>query len=260
MENTNYFELINNTFSTLILDAIQYFPENVNKVHFESSGLLFGINNGLQTECDYIFPVGSVEKRTKSSILTNKKVDNALKASRKLFSTSTFVGTYHSHPYNEYFSDWCCPSNSDVLYALQNKYPYEVIIAITRNNQKSQELNIEYFEGDGLEFTYNKNEPGNSFPSKTNLGYKTTYIMGEFQSYKFEIRAYKFTGDSLIDVDLESSEAELLSLLNNESIKLDGIDEKHTASLRKMEFNLRTTQSNRKSNLDYHIAKLKNIK
>jgi hypothetical protein len=64
-QQKKYFELIQNSFSTIILDTIQYFPDNVKKVHSESSGLLFGLDKGEYVECDYIFPVGSVEKRTK---------------------------------------------------------------------------------------------------------------------------------------------------------------------------------------------------
>lgn len=77
LEKKNYFELIQNTFSTIIMDAIQYFPANIKAVHYESSGLLFGMDKGDYIECDYVFPVGSVEKRTKSTIVTNPKVDLA---------------------------------------------------------------------------------------------------------------------------------------------------------------------------------------
>ena len=98
----------------------------------------------------YIFPVGSVEKRTKKSVLTNPKVEVALRASRQLFSTSNFIGTYHSHPYDEYFADWACPSNGDVLYSLTNKYPFEVIIAITRDGIENKPLTINFYENDGL--------------------------------------------------------------------------------------------------------------
>ena len=61
-QQKNYLEFIQNTISTIILDAIQYFPENVKMVHSESSGLLFGLDKGQYVECDYVFPVGSVEK------------------------------------------------------------------------------------------------------------------------------------------------------------------------------------------------------
>ncbi|WP_078544722.1 hypothetical protein [Litchfieldia alkalitelluris] len=259
MEKNYYLELIQSTFSTLLLDAIQYFPENSKKVHYESSGLLFGVESGEQMECDYVFPVGSVEKRTSSSILTNPKVDQALKSSRQLFSTSTFIGTYHSHPYEEYFPDWCCPSNADVLYSLNNKFPYEVIIAMTRNSMEDKPLTIEFYEGEGYEYIHNSKREGNSAPDLKKLGYKTAYLIGEFQKYKFEIRAFQFTGKSLIDIDLESSEAELLSLLQQEEIHLNEIDQKDISRLRKMEYNLRTKQANEKSesNLQYHLSKLK---
>jgi hypothetical protein len=90
------------------------------------------------------------------------------------------------------------------------------------------------------------------------LGYNTSYIMGESQKYKFEIRAYQFTGKSLKDIDLESSEAELLSLLNEEKIEISNLQEKDTYSLRKMEFNLRSDQDKQKDdNINYHLKKLK---
>jgi proteasome lid subunit RPN8/RPN11 len=257
-QQKNYFELIQNSFSTIILDTIQYFPDNVKKVHSESSGLLFGLDKGEYVECDYIFPVGSVEKRTKNSVQTNPKVETALKTSRQLFSTSNFLGTYHSHPYEEYFSDWACPSNGDVLYSLTTKYPFEVIIAITREGKENKPLTINFYENDGLEFYYDETADPHSFPRMKKLGYNTSYIMGEFQKYKFEIRAYQFTGNSLKDIDLESSEAELLSLLNEEKIEISNLHEKDTYSLRKMEFNLRSEQDKQKSdNISYHLKKLK---
>ena len=61
----------------------------------------------------------------------------------------------------------------------------------------------------------------------------TSYIIGEFQKYKFEIRAYRFTGNSLKDIDLESSEVALLYLLNDENIQLANLPEEDTYSLRK---------------------------
>jgi proteasome lid subunit RPN8/RPN11 len=258
-QQKNYLELVQNTFSTIILDAIQYFPENVKKVHSESSGLLFGLDKGEYVECDYIFPVGSVAKRTKNSVQTNPKVEAALKASRQLFSTSNFIGTYHSHPYEEYFSDWACPSNGDILYSLTNKYPFEIIIAITRDGKENKPLTINIYENDGLEFLNNESSDPHSSPKTKKLGYQTSYIVGEFQKYKFEIRAYQYTGNSLKDIDLESSEVALFSLLDEENIKLANLPEEDTYSLRKMEFNLRTEQDHPKSdeNIKYHLNKLK---
>jgi proteasome lid subunit RPN8/RPN11 len=258
-QQKNYIELIQNTFSTIILDAIQYFPENVKKVHYESSGLLFGMDKGDFVECDYVFPVGSVEKRTKDSIKSNPKVDAAIKTSRQLFSTSNFLGTYHSHPHEEYFQDWACPSNADIAYSLHTKYPYEIIIAIARGGENEKPLTLDFYKGNGFEFIYNNDSKDpHSFPNTKELGYKTTYLMGEFQKYQFEIRAYQFTGNSLKDIDLESSEADLLCMLNEEKIKLQDLQAEDTYRLRKLEFNLRTEQNNKNSedNIKYHLTKL----
>lgn len=262
LEKKNYFELIQNTFSTIIMDAIQYFPANIKAVHYESSGLLFGMDKGDYIECDYVFPVGSVEKRTKSTIVTNPKVDLAIRTSRELFSTSQFLGTYHSHPYEEYFPEWACPSNSDVLYSLTTRNPFEVIIAMTRNGKVDKPLTINLFEGEGLEFFYDKKSDGHSFPITKKLDDKTTFIGGEFKKYQFEIRVYQFTGNSLRDIDLESSEAGLLTLLNEENIKLSALQNRDTYGLRKMEYNLRTEQNHAKSdeNIQYHLEKLARTK
>ncbi|PEQ91739.1 hypothetical protein CN481_15735 [Bacillus sp. AFS006103] len=37
-QQKNYLELVQNTFSTIILYAVQYFPDNVKKIHSELSG------------------------------------------------------------------------------------------------------------------------------------------------------------------------------------------------------------------------------
>lgn len=254
-----YLELIQNTFSTLVLDAIQYFPENVKKVHYESSGLLFGVQSKEFTECDYIFPIGSVSKRTKNSILSNPKVELAVKSSRELFSTSSFIGTYHSHPYEEYFPEWAEPSNGDVLYSLANKFPFELIIAITRNGEKNKPLSISFLETEGHNYFANDEDKESGLPKIKKLGYNTSFIVGEFQKYKFEIRAYQFAGDSLRDFDIKSSEAELLTILNEENLILKNIQQEEIYRLRKLEYNLRSQQDNPKSkdNINYHLTKMR---
>ncbi|AIF45547.1 hypothetical protein [Virgibacillus sp. SK37] len=142
MGSNHYIELIQNTFSTLLLDAIQYFPEDIENIHYEASGILYGTSNKKHVECDYVFPVGIVEKRSKESVTSNPKLENALTTSRQLFSTSQFIGTYHSHPYEKEFPDWANPSNGDVNYSRHMKYPYEVIVAITRNAEKAKPLTL----------------------------------------------------------------------------------------------------------------------
>lgn len=91
------------------------------------------------------------------------------------------------------------------------------------------------------------------------LGYKTSFIVGEFQKYKFEIWAYQFTGDSLRDLDIESSEAELLTILNEENLILKNIQQEEIYRLRKLEYNLRSQQNNQKSkdNINYHLTKMR---
>ena len=63
--------------------------------------------------------------------------------------------------------------------------------------------------------------------------YKTKCISGEFHKYTFSIRAYKNTGKSLIDVNLISSEAELMMILKDENIKLENISSKENLSFTK---------------------------
>ena len=43
MEQKKPFELIQHVLSTIILDAVQFFPQNKKKVHSEAHGLLFGM-------------------------------------------------------------------------------------------------------------------------------------------------------------------------------------------------------------------------
>lgn len=143
----------------------------------------------------------------------------------------------------------------------QPRKTYEIIIAITRDGKENKSITINFYESDGLEFFENETADPHDFPKIKKLGYKTSYIMGEFQKYKFEIRVYQFTGNSLKDIDLESSEVALMSLLNEENIKLADLHEEDTYSLQKMEFNLRTEQDHPKSddNVKYHINKLKKM-
>ncbi|WP_042458848.1 hypothetical protein [Neobacillus dielmonensis] len=119
-------------------------------------------------------------------------------------------------------------------------------------------MTLEYGESDAYEFSYNPTADGHDFPDFRPAEVQTSYIRGEFQKYVFTIRAYKNTGRSLIDVDLFSSEADLLMILNEENIKLKDVPPHETYRLRKMEFNLREENLERgKSNFDHHLEKLK---
>ena len=76
-------EFIQHVLSTIILDAVQFFPQNKKKVHSEAHGLIFGIDKDKSVECDYAFPVGSVTKRDEMSVAPYSKVDQALKSAKE---------------------------------------------------------------------------------------------------------------------------------------------------------------------------------
>lgn len=256
--NTKPVELIQHVLSTIILDAVQFFPQNKKMVHSEAHGLIFGIDKDCSVECDYAFPVGSVEKRSNNSVLPDLNVDLAVKSAKELFSTSNCIGTYHSHPYDEPFDGWADPSNGDCGAADYLNLPYFFIIAIARNGEKEKPLTLYYGESDAGEFIYNPNTTGHDSPTTLPANYKVSFIHGEFHKYSFTIRCYKNTGKSLIDVDLISSEAELMMILNEEKIKMHELSSQETYRLRKMEYNLRAENIERgEKNLEYHLAKLK---
>lgn len=251
-------EFIQHVLSTIILDAVQFFPQNKKKIHSEAHGLIFGMNKEKSVECDYAFPIGSVQERNNVSVLPDTKVDQAVKSAKELFSTSNCIGTYHSHPYDEPFDEWADPSNADCGAAEYLNLPYFFIIAIARNGQKNQPLSLHYGESEAYEFSYNPNANGHDDPKIQPVNDQVSYIYGEFQKYTFTIRAYKNTGKSLIDVDLVSSEAELMMILNEENIKLEDISLQETYRLRKLEYNLRVENKEKgQKNLNYHLEKMK---
>lgn len=251
-------ELIQHVLSTMVLDAVQFFPQNKKKVHSEAHGLLFGLTKETSLECDYAFPVGSVAQRNEMLIQPDEKVDNAVKSAKELFSTSICLGTYHSHPYEESFGNWADPSNGDCQAADYLELPYFFIIAIARNGKTNKSLTIKYGECQASEFTYNPEFEAHDIPDAKLLEHNICYINGEFQKYTFTIHAYKNTGNSLIDVDLISSEAELVMMLNEENIKLDEMTVDKTYRLRKMEYNLRQENKERgQGNLEYHLERMK---
>ncbi|MDQ0156527.1 hypothetical protein [Robertmurraya andreesenii] len=258
MINEKPVEFIQHVLSTIILDAVQFFPQNKKKVHSEAHGLIFGIDKENSVECDYAFPVGSVMERSDVSVMPDSKVDQAVKSAKELFSTSNCIATYHSHPYDEPFEGWANPSNGDCAAADYLDLPYFLIIAIARNGKKDKPLLLQYGECDAYEFSYDQNGDGHDFPKIQTANHRVSFINGEFQKYTFTIRAYKNTGHSLIDVDLISSEAELMMILNEEDIKIENISEQDTYRLRKMEYNLREENKNRSiRNFEYHLEKIK---
>lgn len=255
-----YIELIQHSFSTILLDAIQFFPENEKKLNSECYGLLFGVEQKEHMECDFAFPTGSVAHRSESSVLADRKVDYAIQSAKQLFSTTNCIGAYHSHPVDKYFVDLANPSNTDIGSVLQNGLPFEVIIGITRSGKTKIPLSLTMMESSSFEYFYDENAPKYSEPDARRLDRKVAYIEGEFQKYAFTIRGYYNTGKSLIDIDLFSSEVDLLIQLFNEDININNLAHSETNRLRKMEYNMRGGGSVRsKNNNEYHLNKIKEM-
>ncbi|QNB45492.1 hypothetical protein BR63_03655 [Thermanaerosceptrum fracticalcis] len=259
--------LIQNSFTTILLDAIQFYPQESKRHKAESHGLLFGnIQKGI-FECDYIFPVGNVAYRKDDEIKNNPKVDEAIKNAKHLLSTSKCYGDYHSHPNTLSFNGWAGPSNMDVLYAKSLKLPYMIIIAISRSSLFEKQLSIECLRSKRKEYHYEKKAGDHDCPREELIEGESAYIEGRFKKYKFEMRAYKYEANCLREINLISSEAEMLIELIKNDIDIENLMPEMTYGLRKIEYDFRVlgTQDNNnmeraKQNLLYHINRIKGLK
>ncbi|KJS86267.1 MAG: hypothetical protein JM58_07145 [Peptococcaceae bacterium BICA1-8] len=259
--------LIQNSFSTILLDAIQFYPQESRRHKAESHGLLFGnIQKGF-SECNYVFPVGNVASRKADEITNNPKVDEAIQNAKHLLFTSRCFGTYHSHPNTSSFEGWAGPSNADVLYSKGVKLPYMIIIAISRNALFEKKLSIECHSCDRKEYHYEKKSGGHDSPREITIEGVTAYIEGRFKKYKFEMRAYKYEDNCLRDIILTSSETEMLIELIRNDIVIEDLTSEMTYGLRKIEYNFRVLSmedskngQKAKQNLQYHINKIKGVK
>ncbi|KJS21845.1 MAG: hypothetical protein VR72_08600 [Clostridiaceae bacterium BRH_c20a] len=267
MTITNYPDkimLIQNSFSTILLDAIQFYPQESKKHKAESHGLLFGnIQKGV-FECDYVFPVGNVASRKADEITSNPKVDEAIQNAKHLLFTSKCCGTYHSHPNTLSFKGWAGPSNADVLYSKGLKLPYMIIIAISRNALFEKKLTIECLCGERKEYLYEKKAGGHDAPRETIIEGEAAYIIGKFKKYTFEMRAYKYEDNCLKDINLTSSEAKMLIELIKNDLAIKNLTPEMTYGLRKIEYDFRVLSMPENRNIDrvmqnlqYHINRMK---
>lgn len=263
-ELPNTIQLIQHSLTSIILDAIQFYPQETLKSKFESHGLLFGniINSVL--ECDYAFPVGNVSSRKNDEIRNNPKVDAAIQNAKHLLFTSKCYGDYHSHPNTYFFREWAYPSNADVLFAKSFKLPYMIIIALSRNSLFEKQLEVEYIQYNAMEFRHKKNAGDHDLPNEVALPEIVNLIQGRFKKYQFEIRAYQCINDSLKSINLISSEAEMLIQLKKCNMSIEDLDPDTTYSLRKIEYDARTIGLDQQGgkekamqNMQYHIEKLK---
>lgn len=259
--------LIQNSFTTILLDAIQFYPQESIKHKAESHGLLFGNIKNEILECDYIFPVGNVSYRKSDEIKNNPKVDKAIQNAKHLLFTSRLCGTYHSHPNTLNFKEWAYPSNMDILYAKGLKQPYMIIIAISRNALLEKRLSLECLSRASTEYHYDKNAGDHDFPREVTHEGQTIYFTGKFKRYKFEMRAYKYENNYLRDINLVSSEAEMLMELSKNDIAVEDLSSETSYGLRKIEYDFRALRINddrnyerAKQNLEYHIQRLKDKK
>ncbi|MEH7415769.1 hypothetical protein V7266_10855 [Neobacillus drentensis] len=255
-------QLIQQSFSTLILNAVENFPQEIEKIHFETYGLLFGLPQETRVEIDYTYPISNVKSKTDRSISPNKKVDLAIKNAQELISTSRCVGTYHSHPYEDYFEDWADPSDADVSYFNSLKIPYTLIIAITRNSMMEKPFHLEYRYSKAHDFYIEGSKIKGVFAKAKPLDAESRSIYGEFKKYQFEIRAYQCTGETLRDMNLYSSEAEMLMSLREKNINLKDLTPEQSFRLRKIEYNFRNgfnksqREERKLENSNYHLDKL----
>jgi proteasome lid subunit RPN8/RPN11 len=250
------FELTQNALSTILIDCIQYYPDK--KSYKEAYGLIMGTEEKDKLIGEYTFPVGNVASQTKVSVTANNKVDDIVKKTKQLVATTACVAAYHSHPYNEYFSEWAVPSNADCHTVVGSQIKVELIVALTQNKFKNQPIRLSYMKQTGLSF-FSNNGDGHEFPTIQKLDCLTQYIHGSFLNYDFEIRAYLNTGKSLQDIDLYSSEVALNELLVKEDIDIATLSSGEMYSVKKLEYSLRLQNVEKYSNkLSYHIQKIKN--
>lgn len=251
-----HFELTHQALSTILLDAIQFYP--VYNQAKEAYGILLGTEEVENSIAEYTFPVGNVERRDRSSVTENREISNLIKNARKIVATSTTVASYHSHPFDAVYNDWARPSNSDCFCVISQEVKAELIIAIAKIHKEEQPLTLRYKTGDGIAFIPNFDADGD--PIEKNLKRKVQYIQGSFGRYEFEIRAYLNTTESLEDLDLFSSEVGLNKLLRENELSIEQLPNEAMYSVRKIEYAGRQrTARNTNDKIQYHINKIKRM-
>ncbi|MDW0113093.1 hypothetical protein QT711_07835 [Sporosarcina saromensis] len=252
-----YIELTNQALSTILLDAIQYFP---NYEHAkEAYGLLLGTEEDNNSIAEYTFPVGNVTRRIQTSVTENPEISSLIRNARKIVATSNAVASYHSHPYKMIWSDWARPSNSDCFCVVSQDIKMELIIGIAKVNKVVLPLTLNYQTGAAKEFIPNTDDVDKN-PYVKELGTNIQYIEGSFGYYKFEIRGYQNTGTSLIDLDLYSSEVTLNKILRENDVSIEQLPAEAMYSVRKIEYAARKRAArNADDKIIYHIEKIKGM-
>lgn len=186
-------------------------------------------------------------ERTDMMVMPDSKVDMAAKSAKELFSTSHCIATYYSHPYDELFDGWANLSNVDCNGADYLNLPCFLVTAIARNGKRNEPLIIKKYQGPAYEFIYNPKANSHDNSIAKQLYHDVICINGAFQN----------TGTSLMDVNLLSSEVELITLLNEKSISPSNLPAEGIYRLRKIEYNLqKENEECGKGNMKYHLRKI----
>lgn len=250
-------ELINNSLSTIILDAISHYPNM--KQRKECFGILLGDTSKEIYQGEFTFPIGNVSSKTSSSVNPKTTVNNMIKEMRNIVMSTDAVAFYHSHPYEDEFSDWCSPSNADCLSSEGDNTKIQMIIALAKlkNANPNRPLTLEYSTDKQMEFIGNNKKTGHDIPTEKKLDSASQFIIGHYKDYKFEVRAYEWTGKSLLDCDLYSSEVALNQLLHKEGLIHELPRLKNSYHLKKLEYSLRLDhQKKYEEKLTYLLSKL----
>lgn len=231
-------ELINNTLTTMLLDCISHYPEIDEKK--ECFGLIFGEQNEIVL-VNNTFPVANVVNKTSKSVCADERVNDIVKESRKLVTTSDFIAYYHSHPYDEKFEEWASPSVGDIRFSKFIETDYiQVIFAIVKNEEENMNTNIQfdYVKENQYRFNDLKGKKIDDFPVEKLINENGQIITGHYKDYDFEVRAYKWTGKELEEIKLYSSEVEMNVLLRQNNIILEELPKESMYYLRKLEYSL----------------------
>lgn len=255
-----HLELINNTLTTMLLDCISHYPKRGQQK--ECFGLIFGEQNE-KSIGEYTFPIGNVIEKTADSVMPDEYVNSILREARKLVTTSDFVAYYHSHPYDELFDSWADPSVGDVRFAQSiGDNHIQIIFAIVKNEAEDPNANLqfEYVTDTQYLFFDKKGKRTDVLPKHELKSENGQIITGYYKDYDFQVRAYFWTGQSLEEVQLYSSEVEMNILLHQNNIMLEQLPKEAMYHLKKLEYSLRLANKDKyKEKIPYLIEKIKSV-
>lgn len=251
-----HLEFVNNALTTMLLDAIGHFHKN--KKQKECFGIVFG-DKGENFIGDLTFPVGNVVKKTASSVEVDWEVNAAITDARKLVSTSELIAYYHSHPYDDFVKNWADPSETDFYTFQEVDADLEIIIAIAKRKdaEVTDKFCLEYEDQLKSRFWMERVDNEDEY----NVDYmdeQGQYIKGYYKDYDFEVRAYRWTGETLDEVKLYSSEVEMNRTLAEAELFVEDLPKEALYYLKKLEYSLHLQNKDKyKEKIPYLIERIK---